>query len=196
MTYLFNAGRSVNHFTSPPNYPVDAVIKEGQQREGNNPLYQQSCRIDIKYNVVIVQPQLGRRRQRPIAVFERLHHELHLQQFGDVKHHREDEHGNDVGGRHSRPRIGPFALVVILYRPPHGSEPLQGQGHRDVDRAAEHEVVQRVEEVAERVFVHLTESLVLSQAFENRADDIDVVEDGQKYQEFIEDGIHLLDKNE
>jgi hypothetical protein len=44
---------------------------------------------------------------------------------------------------------------VVLDRPPDGPVPLQGQRDRDVDGAAEDEVVKRIEAVTESIFVNL-----------------------------------------
>lgn len=67
--------------------------------------------------------------------------------------------------RNSSPWIGTLAFVVIFHRPPNGSISLQSQSQCGVDGAAEDEVVEWVEKVAESVFMSLVEVRVFANAF-------------------------------
>ena len=83
---------------------------------------------------------------------------LDLEELRDVEEGREDDDRHDVGEDDTSPRVDALALVVVLDGTPDRTVPLQRQRHRDVDGAAEDEVVHGVQTVSESVFVKLNNS--------------------------------------
>jgi hypothetical protein len=138
-------------------------------------LDQKPCRVNVENDVMILKPKSGRRSQgpvdgsndRPVAVdvvglvlhlhghVDRREDELDFEELGDVEEDREDDDRHDVGEDDPSPWVDALALVVVLDRPPDSPVPLQGQRDRDVDGAAEDEVVKRIEAVTESIFVNL-----------------------------------------
>ena len=131
---------------------------------------------------MVLQPQRGGCSQRPVdrhgrgsilglvtlAYVDWGKDELDLEEFRDVEDDGKDDDRHDVGQDDPVPRVDALALVVVLNRSPDGAVALQGQGDGDVDGAAQHEVVQGVQTVAESVFVKLRKRisvLIPSQTF-------------------------------
>ena len=130
---------------------------------------------------MILKPKSGRRSQssvdgrhdRPIAGHvvglviqlgddvDRREDELDLEELRDVEENGEEDDGHHVGQDDPPPRVDALALVVVLDRSPDGAVPLQGQGDRDVDGAAEDEVMEWVQAVSESIFVKLESFLTI-----------------------------------
>ena len=196
---VWRRSRAVHQSPPPPDDPVDPVVEHGQHAEREHALHQQPGDVHIGQDVSVVQPELGGGGQGPVDRDRLVVHDLlelfddepDLEELGDVEQDGEDDDWDDVAGQ---PLEGarPLHPVVVLHRPPDGPIPLQGEGDGHVDGAAEDKVVELVEEVAEGVLVVLAEAVVPPEALQYTAYDVEVVKNGQEYQEPIKDGIHLL----
>ena len=90
--------------TNLPNNPVNPVVEEAEQYEGNDPLDEEPRPVDVEEHVVLGQSQIGGRREglvddaAALGVVQRVHYEFHLEELGDVEHDGEHAHGNNVVG--------------------------------------------------------------------------------------------------
>ena len=151
--------RSVDHLPTPFYHPVDAIIEDAETDEWDDALDQESRGVHVDDDVEVVQPQIRGRGHGVgcVGVVAGVDgDELDLEELGDVEDDGEGDDGEEVAGDPA-PGVDALAAVVVLDGPPDGAVALEGEGDGGVDGAAEDEVVELVEEVAEGELVGLVE---------------------------------------
>ena len=90
-------------YSDSPNDPVDPVVEEAEQDEGNDPLDEEPRQVHVEEHVVLGEPQVGGRGEGLVDQGAALRgdgvgDELDLEELGDVEDDGEHDHGNDVVG--------------------------------------------------------------------------------------------------
>ena len=95
----------------------------------------------------------------------------------------------------SPPRIGPLNRIVVLNGLCHGQAPLQGQDNCSKNRRDNGHGLQLVQKVGESVDVGdlVQGTKVFANSFQDGAEEKDVVENGQKYQDPVENTAKIND---